>query len=133
MRHPEEWSWRKIYDHAKEALEKWTEVKNDPMIKEWLESRPPEIRKLVESHPDYQVYRVKDGAPYGGTHPGCIGIVMAYTEQTEGRPGWYAIKFGMLRAADNGQYIPIYAHVDAEWLEPVPMEELERNARLEEN
>ena len=132
-KHPEEWSWSEILERAQQSLENWEKHKDDPGLKEWIDTRPPPIREMVLSHPDYQVYRVKEGAPYSGTHPGCIGVVMAYTERTEGRPGWCAIKFGMIRAAENRPYMPIFAHVDPEWLEPVPIEELEEQARLEVN
>lgn len=127
-----EWSWGKILDHSRKAMEKHVPL-DDPRAKEWLDARPPQVREMVLSHPDHLVYRVKDGAPYSGTHAGCVGIIMAYTEKTEGKPGWFSIKFGMLRAAGSGLYIPIYAHIDPEWLEPVPMEEIEKNARLETN
>ena len=132
-KHPEEWTWEAILENARRALANWEAHKDDPQVREWLETRPPEIRAMVESHPDHLVYRVKGGAPYVGTHPGCIGVVMAYTEQTEGQPGVFALKFGMLRAAEDWEYIPIYAHVDPQWLEPVPMEELEKNAKMEAN
>lgn len=130
-KHEEEWSWQKLLEHAREALANWEKFKDSDMVKNWLATRPPQIRDMALSHPDYQVYRMKPGAPYVGTHPGCIGIVISYSEDAEGQKGWFAIKFGMLRAAEDGEYLPIYAHVDPQWLEPVPMEEVETNAKLE--
>lgn len=131
-KHLEEWTWDEIYTHAIAKLASRLQD-GDPRLAEWLDSRPPEIRELVKSHPDHLIYRVKPGAPYSGTHPGAIGAVMSYSENPEGALGEFAIKFGMLRAADGRQYIPIFAHVGAEWLESVPMEELEHNAKLETN
>jgi len=129
---PEEWAWSEILEHAKKAAAGHIPA-DDPRIQEWLSSRPPQIRELALRYPDHQVYRVKKGAPYTGTHPGCIGVVMAYTEDTEGAIGCFSVKFAMLRAAADGDYLPIYAHIDPEWLEAVSMEEIEKNAAMEVN
>ena len=49
-------------------------------IREWLKTRPSVIQELVRRYPMDMAYRVKDGAPYGGSAPGCIVGVASYFE-----------------------------------------------------
>ena len=46
----------------------------------WLATRPESVQALGAKYPPSIPYRVRDGAPYGGSAPGCIVAVFSYYE-----------------------------------------------------
>lgn len=95
---------------------------------EWFAGRPKEIQVMIVSHPPWQRYRVKAGAPYAITGPGSIGQIISYFEdgtvrfETEAPQPQVMAGDHVLTARGEWHPLPpegIHAALDPKWLEVV--------------
>lgn len=94
-------------------------------LNEWLKGRPASVARVIGECPPWNVYRVKEGAPYRITGPGSIGPVLGATEDGEAIfvghilcPRWEVIEPDKQRRL-LAQTDPLQTHVDTIWLEVV--------------
>ncbi len=107
----------------------------DEVFKTWYRQRPPHIRELVRQYP-FDYYRIKEGAPYSISAPGCKVELISYTDS--GRvsvvvnPGNYEIDsiirirhLGQMNNRDVRGAIKhgTRTYVDPQWLEPITKQE----------
>ena len=90
-------------------------------MEEWIASRPPAVREMARKFPHYQLYRVKENAPYRFTVAGSIVGILKFTETSEGVEPW----FHVLRSPLG--YAGVVAHIDPYWIEPITLDELKES------
>lgn len=92
---------------------------NKEELEEWIASRPPLVQEAAKKFLPWNLYRVKEGAPYKYTVAGSIVAVYKFTEDEDGSVG---VWFRVLRSPLG--YAGIHAEIDPEWLELITLEQL---------
>lgn len=84
----------------------------------WLQGRPAAIQETARKYPFNQPYRVRTGAPYGGSYPGSIGGLVSYFEDG-------SVTFQVLINTPD-QWVPddIRYQMDPQWLEQITWDEV---------
>lgn len=92
-------------------------------LEKWLKSRPPEVEKVARMFPPWQLYRIKEGAPYSYTVSG--SIVSSYRLVECG----YAVEvyFRVLRSPLG--YAGVAARIDPKFLEPITIDDLKAEVK----
>ena len=80
----------------------------------WLATRPESVQALGAKYPPSIPYRVRDGAPYGGSAPGCIVAVFSYYE--DGTLSVVVVRPSTITSAMLAEHTRF--QMDPEWLEP---------------
>lgn len=97
----------------------------------WLKERPVRVQQAVRDFPHFQMYLVKEGAPYKYTCGGSVVSPLSYIEDE--KTGRVDVQFRVLRSP-IGQ-AGVAAVIGLRYLEPITLDDLkviEKLERLEE-
>lgn len=86
----------------------------------WLDTRPPRVQQMARDFPQFQLYLVKEPAPYRYTVAGSIVSPYSFTESE--KTGRITIKFVVLRSPVG--HTGVIAEIDPCWVKPITLDDL---------
>lgn len=93
-------------------------------LAKWLDERPLRVQEAARNFPPFQMYLVKEGAPYKFTCAGSIVSSLKFTEDQ--KTGRVSIWFRVLRSPIG--YAGVVAEIDPEYLKPITLDDLKEMA-----
>ena len=96
-------------------------------LEEWLKSRPPKVEKVARMFPPWQLYRIKEGAPYRFTVSGSVVSAYKFVECIDGVG--VDVYFRVLQSPIG--YAGVVAHISPAFLEPITLDDLKEEVKDE--
>lgn len=93
-------------------------------LAKWLDERPLRVQEAARNFPPFQMYLVKEGAPYRFTCAGSIVSPLKFTEDQ--KTGRVSTWFRVLRSPIG--HAGVVAEIDPEYLKPVTLDEVKKMA-----
>ena len=105
------------FEEIEQDIEKIREPESMLAIKEFIAGLPKKLQRVCKEYPIDQIYRIKKGAPYRFTCPGCIVALRSIHEHTP-------VEFSVLVLRSPIGYAGVVAEVEPKWLEHVTVDQL---------
>ena len=101
--------------------------------REWLATRPDSVQAVAAKVDIWQIYQIRDGAPYGTTGPGTLGFAIGFTENGQVIFDAHILRVDLRNCRQTPEQVravdmPLRVRVAPEWLERFVCTEQEAEA-----
>ncbi len=114
-----------IEEIEEELREMRTPAEMDKLEK-WLKNRPSEVERVAREFPPWQLYRIKDQAPYRFTVEKSVVASYKFVETNNGVEAYFRV----LRSPIG--YAGVVAHISPAFLEPITLDDLKEEVKNED-